>query len=256
MPMKTTFLSLSLFLLFQCSSQAQNTPPPAPVSDNPTTGFIALGFGSAMPLGDYGSTSNSTASGYAQSGSIIDISAGIPINHSNFVIALKFDNFSNGYDIQSYSNNFVANSPGYDVEVINSGGYHGETALIGLYGTIPIHNFVFDYRFMGGFMFASYPAINYTVTDNNVDTVTNFNQSSSNSTAFAFDIGIGLRWNVSHHFCLRLDYDYLSANPSFTPTLTQINTNYGNTVSVPYTYRQKFTLENATFGIGYVFGRK
>jgi len=253
--MKTSFLFISLLLLFDCSSKAQTTQTPATGSENPTTGFIALNYGTAKPLGNYASTSNSSSSGYAISGSDLSISAGVPINHSHFGVAFKFDHFTNGYDEQSLNSNQTANNPGY-IWNVSADSYSGQTVLIGLYGTLALHHFAFDYRFMGGIMFANYPEISYSALDNNADTMSNTNQSSASSSSFAFDIGIGLRWNVSNHFCLRIDYDYLASSQSFTVNTEQTNTYSGTSISQPVMYKQQYTMANVTFGIGYVFDRE
>ena len=222
---------------------------------NPT-GYVALNIGTGTPIGSYGSTSST--GGFATQGLNFDISEGACLGHSNFGLSFKFDYFSNGFDVQSFVNMLAAGSTNSWAAQSN-GDYTGETILIGAYATIPIRRFAIDFRLMGGIMLAGFPSI--AVAESNPSTGTSaavgFDACTSN--AFAYDIGFDIRWNVSNHICLLLSYDYLSANPTFSTTQESASEDQFGDITEskqPTSINQAYTLLNATFGVGWILGKR
>ncbi len=253
--MKTTkflIVFLSMFGLQNLKAQTQNAAPP--VSENSTSGFVALNFGTSVPL----------SFNYAKSGYNFDISEGMPIKHSRFGIAFKFDYTGNSFDLNSWFNDNIPNPvpSGYAYAAQSSGNFSSSTVLVGAFITLPLHRFSFDFRIMGGIMFANYPSIAYAVsyTDiyGNVTTV-GAGEDAANGSGVAFDLGWGVRYNVSSKICLMLNFDYLSSTPSFSTNIAAAAWDANNnltTVTQPYSFKHTYAYSIETFGIGWVFGGK
>ena len=192
---------------------------------NPT-GYFGISIGFATPVGGFantfgGTNTNTTTSsnvnypaGYAQSGLNFNIALAIPVNHSNLGIALQYSGCSNPFDIGSYTNNVAAydQSRQYDAGDVTDA-YSTSFIMAGLYLTYPIQRLSIDFKLMGGVALTYLPEVAYTGQEYNALT-TNYDQyswdiASSNSSSFAYGLGIDLRYKF-RRASLLLGVDYLA----------------------------------------------
>ena len=76
------------------------------------TGYFQISFGLAQPIGSFANEFGTGYGGYALPGDNLGISLGIPINHSNFGVALAYSNCSNVFDVGTYTANIAYANPG------------------------------------------------------------------------------------------------------------------------------------------------
>lgn len=271
--------------------QTNNTPQKKKdVDDNEPSGYISVNYGFATPEGNFsqpfsqsGYSGNPPAIGlgygnYAQPGSAFHFSVGIPIDHSNFGIALMFGSYDNTYDINSYGNalnnslgnqnvnvNPYANSP---IQWYGSAGtqqnvYDESSIMGGFFATYPIGRLSIDGRLMLGALLCNLPEQAVEAGDADGNTFL-YDVEPSNSTSLAFDIGIGARFMIAQlgrrKLCAMINVDYLYSNVSYNTQqdlyvipATGPNAGYQEQLvpSLPASGSLPIQLLNITFGIGY-----
>lgn len=280
-----------LFLGTDLYAQYYYGPPPPPRKPPPgarkqpedlgpslPTGFLSVNFGLAEPEGTFAQQIGTGYGGYALPGDLFSLSLGLPVNHSNFGVAVMIGSYSNTYNNDQWTANINNNSNPNNAFFQNANQiqgtyniYSNTTVMGGLYGTLPVGNLSIDGRLMIGAMIGGLPERAFGF----YDTANNFYEDDiqpSNPVALAFDAGIGLRYLIGNFgrrkVCLMVNADYLFTNVSyFTPDYqnlvypyqaqlqTQplpgisptpdINGNISGTIPIAL-----FTL---TFGIGYQF---
>ena len=224
-----------------------------PGTDGMPTGYFEIGFGLAQPMGSYANASGSGYGGYALPGSSFNLSFGFPIAHSNFGIALMYNYAYNVYDINSYVNNVQVTDQNNSYVALQNDGYSESFILGGLYATIPIQRLSFDFRLMGGVAVCGLPESDYgayatsPVASNNFE----WDTYSSTSSAFAFDLGGGIRyrfWRTS----IMAGIDYMTTNP-MASTTQQYTDQFGNVTYTHIGNTVPISLLTFSIGIGYSF---
>jgi len=232
--------------------------------DNAATdpsGYISINLGFATPEGSFGEMLGSQYGNYADPGGLVfDFSLGVPINHSNFGVALMFGSYDNTYDVTS----FASNNQVYSLPTQTGQTDYSESSIMGgLYVTYPIGRLSIDGRLMGGILLCTLPeqSVGYNDQANNswyLDT------QPVNQNAFAVDAGIGARFLIAElgrrKLCLMANIDYLYSNVSYNTQQYVYETyasgvNAGTTVqyvpSPTVSGHLPIQLMNITFGIGY-----
>lgn len=247
------------------------------------SGYISINYGFASPMGSFsqyysqnGFTYPQQGIGYgnyATPGNVFHFSLGIPINHSNFGIALMFASYTNQYDINGYvaslnnspiGYNAYSNSP---ITGYASGGgqnvYSASSILGGLFYTYPVGRFSFDGRFMIGALLSSLPEQAVYAGDADGNQMF-YDVEPSNATSFAFDLGAGIRFKLadlgSRKICLMANVDYLYSEASYNTQqdiyVVPASGTYANQEvqllpSPTVSGKLPIQLLNITFGIGY-----
>lgn len=226
-------------------------------ANNEPSGYFSVNFGFATPEGSFGQGIGSQYGGYALGGSNFNFSIGIPINHTNFGIALMYGSYDNEYDLNTFSNNNYV-SPIYP----DQNDYSEGSIMGGLYVTYPVINRLsVDARLMGGVLLSSLPEQDIAYQDVTGD-IYQYDIQPSNSTSFAFDAGIGLRFMVAEFgrrkVCIMANVDYIYSSVSYNTEQIEYYTPYANNpTNITYQTNYSITghlpvqLLNITFGIGY-----
>jgi len=216
-------------------------------------GYVAILGGLGIPNNSFQGNGNAT------NGKTFSISAAFPgiISHGGF--SFKFDHGINGMNETQLLQGLASNSGFSNINCSLAGAigqYSYSTLLTGLYLTYPSKHFTIDLRVLAGVMFATSPNFSVNYYDQNSGNNGTFTQAQTSGSAFAFDMGIEVRYPVLHKFCVILSADYLTASPSFnyvttgaglTSNGTIIQENGRETIA-----GQSFDLSNFTLGIGYL----
>ena len=275
--MKTTIkysLFIPLLISFAFVSEAQyygggyrrQAPPPPPSHEKDDdgyaapSGFLSVNFGFATPEGSFAQSFGSGYGGYAEPGSVFHFSLGIPVAHSNFGVALMYGNYENDYNLNSYCNiNGFISAPADNT-------YAEQSIMGGLFFTYPLGRLSIDARAMIGALLCSLPEQDYYTEDAMLNEY-QYDMQASNSTALAFDAGIGLRFLIikfgRRPLCAMVNVDYLSANPSYSTEQIVYESPYVNPTGVVYQLVPNPTFSghlpisilNVTFGLGYQLGK-
>jgi hypothetical protein len=244
--------------------QQQREMPP----ENNPTGYVSINSGFAIPQGSFASQTGLNYENHALSGSTEHISAGIPLNNSNFGIALSLGYSYHPFNANSYLTNIAnADTSAYNYQMAGGSTNYKETNfMVGLFYTYPLGRFSFDFRAMLGIMSCSLPDIAYQAASNNmpVNTGYTFDEqweiSSSVAKTVSYDLGAGIRYALGRYFCLMMNADLLRANLTYNTNKQYLY--YGNPYSsyptngsnTAITGTIPINMLNVTFGIGFQFG--
>jgi opacity protein-like surface antigen len=227
------------------------------------TSFIGLSGGASFPMGNWGKVTPARSlislegtvtdiSGYSNTGGFGAID-GAWFFSKHFAIGgmFKYGTYNlHGMDSLSYSYD-----ASFDVDTtrLTHTDYKMWSIMPGLYYQLQIaKKLSLTARGLIGISNASTPQITVTIEDGGV-----FDppvvQYSSSKTSFAFDGGIGLRYQITKCLAIDLNGDYFYTDPDFTiNNSTRVN-NAGREITE---YHQPLTSFNASLGIAYVFSRK
>ncbi len=243
---------------------------PGTTADNNTTapsGYFAMNYGMGVPVGGFADKTGIGYGGYAKPGFDMDYTFGIPIKHSNFGIALKGSWFLNSFDNKSYVNTLQFSDPTKTYQPSIGGNiYTGGLIMGGLYTTIPVNNFSFDFKLMGGIALCHMPTIDYETTDNSsyypYAGTSNYTDTPTGSSAFAYDIGVDFRINPKNKYVevnpwrkvrtmgFIFSVDYSSAKPTVNTTID----NNGGMANNPTTSTSvQVPISMLTFCVGFEY---
>jgi hypothetical protein len=249
--------------------QSNNQPQNNDAGISEPSGYLSFNLGLAQPVSSYGLEFGSGYGGYALAGLGFNLALGIPIDHSNFGIALMYGNYNNTYDINTYVNNQNTENPGsYFTPISPSDNVYSLSSIMGgLFVTYPVGRFSFDGRLMVGALLCDLPEQDFAYNDAQNNTWEDDLQPS-NSTGLAFDAGLGARCLLvklgRRPLCAMVNVDYLYSDPYYSTSQNiyetyAAGTNAGNTVQwVPspvYSGHLPISMLNLTFGIGYQIGK-
>jgi hypothetical protein len=216
------------------------------------TGYFQVSIGLAQPVGGFANEFGAGYGGYALPGSNVSISLGLPINHSNFGVALMYSGCSNWFDINTYVNNLQLADQTRQYQGLVQDSYGESFILGGLFATYPIHRILsLDFRLTGGVALCSLPQLDYEASPTSSTAVTNFewNTSGSSSASFAYDIGGDLRFKL-RRISLILGVDYLAANPMVN-SIQQYTDQNGNMTLNRVSGSVPISMMSYSLGLGY-----
>jgi hypothetical protein len=243
------------------------------VTGNPT-GFVSINFGACIPEGSFSNNVSSrygNYGSYALPGSFEAIAAGIPLNHTNFGIALMLGFYTNPMDMGNYTNNFGNSDSAFSNQAssyqFSAAGYSATTLMAGLYYTYPMGRFSLDLRGLVGIAFCGLPDVYFVGLNYLRDQTDTWEISGTNTVGFASDLGVGLRCVFRRNTCAMLNIDYTQVNTSYSTTMehdyyynwinaTQYSTTYGvySNNRIPVTGSMVMSLVTLSLGVGYQFG--
>jgi hypothetical protein len=249
------FLFLSLCFAISANAQYSDGAPPPPSASYETlpSGYVELGFGFTEPLSSFANNTQSGYGGYALPGDHINISFGIPIEHSNIGIALMYGFYDNAFDINTYVDNVQISDQSTTYSPLIQDSYRENIFMGGLFATIPVDRASFDFRALGGIAICALPEVAYQANATLLAATNNFEWDtySSISSSFAFDLGAGFRYKF--RVCsLMAGIDYLSASPMVNTT-QQYTDQYGNTSYTHIGGAISISMMTYSLGIGYEF---
>jgi hypothetical protein len=226
----------------------------------PPTGYFEISVGAAEPIGSFSNTGSTSYGGYALPGVDLAISLGIPINHSNFGIALMYKGTSNPFDINGYMNNVQYSDPSknYYIPTDQYGNpydqgmtYDNSFIMAGLFATYPIQRLSIDFRLMGGVAICSLPELAYAANATSPTATNDFSWdiSGSNTSGFAFGVGADLRYKF-RRVSLMLGVDFLTADPNISTNETYVDQD-GTTTYSRVGGGLPISLMSYSIGIGY-----
>lgn len=245
---KTLIILISALLTGSIAMAQDNTKSDAPKAKS----FIGIAGGYSNLMGHLTKTDYAdNTSGYAnKSGFNLGIE-GAYYFHKNIGIGGVYSNtsfYSNGLQSMAdgYKDSFDVDSTTVDV----SGRYTMNNILIGPYFSFPVKKFTFDIRVVAGVSIAKTPK--YTVYLEDQENAT-FYQNSSKATAFAFQLGAGVRYSIINNLCVKLNVDYLNTNPNFKIDNGNRANNAGRLIT---NYHQPIGILQLNLGIAYQFGKE
>ncbi|HTR31938.1 MAG TPA: outer membrane beta-barrel protein [Puia sp.] len=224
--------------------------------------FIGLEGGISLPLGNFGKASTATAmtsiegtvndpSGYAKAGEFGGVN-GAYFFSRHFGIGGLFrygtynlkgvDSLSQGYE-ESFD---------VDQTTTTVTNYKMWSLMPGLYFDLPLAGKLsLTARGLVGISHTTTPQITVAIEDGGVEDPPVI-QSSASATAFAFDLGAGLKYSIIRCLDVNLRADYFYTKPNFTIANSGRNNNAGREVT---NYNQALSSVNFSLGIAYAFGR-
>ena len=233
------------------------------------TGYVSINGGSSSPLGEF----SDVYIGGASTGSNFNVAYGIPFLFKNHMgLATNFSTCAYGASDQpfieqqinllesigyQYGTDFTFKSRSGDVS------YSQYRILIGMYSTIPLKKRLsIDSRILFGVNFVDRPDFVIYLNDTRDNYTATYKQYSTNTTAFAFDLGIGVRYNLGkkQRLCITVNFDYVGSTANFYVKSKSIYKTSDNSLddSEIKTVTQSYSVSsfNTTVGFGYVFGNK
>jgi opacity protein-like surface antigen len=192
--------------------------------------FASISFGATLPQGNYASTGDLSANGYASTGGAIKFDAGyFPVSY--FGIGGSFS-FGSNYALRdSLAKDIIAyiedNASGpinipEDAEILYGSGFWNYINLhVGPHFSIRAsQSLYFDFRALAGFSVIRAPNKELTISYGG-DFV--YARSSYNNLAFGWTAGGGIRYKFNPNLALKLGIDYIQtkANNTYTFALVQ-----------------------------------
>jgi hypothetical protein len=253
--MKTTAALLTTLLattIYVANAQYSEAPPPDN-GNRPPTGYFEIGIGITQPMNSFANATGAGYGGYAMPGNNLNLAFGIPIQHSNFGVAMMYNYTWNRYDIDSYVSNVQYSDQSNTYTPLQHSWYQESFILGGLFVTIPVQRLSFDFRFMGGVAICGLPEVDYGADATSVAASQDpeWDTYSSSSSSFASDIGGGLRFKINHTVIMA-NVDYMNADPMISTT-QRATDQYGNSTYTHIGGSIPISLMSYSIGIGYQF---
>ena len=185
--------------------------------------FASISFGASLPQGDFASTGDLSAHGYASNGGAIKFDAGyFPVSY--FGIGASFSFGSNYAKRDSLINDLVSyieeNASGTidipeDAQIIYGSGFWNYINLfMGRNFSIRAsQKLYFDFRGLAGISFIRPPDQELRI---NFDNTNIYTRTSHNSASFGFMAGGGIRYKLNSNLALKLAADYFQATSKNT----------------------------------------
>ena len=223
--------------------------------------WLSVSIGAAVPFNDFSDktlTDTVLHSGFAKIGFAFNVTYTLQLVRSFGVTAMFMGN-SNSTDINAMEKEMQRYIKGSsEISDFTQSGSFGKWStgmlLIGPSINFGQRDFFIEIRGLLGVGMGISPEYNYTLTPVHGSPV-NFKQQSDNATAFAWNIGAGLKYTFNRLF-VRLNVDYSAANLEYKKVDIQFHN--PNDERKDYIYRNstmniQTDIMQVTGGIGYVF---
>jgi len=236
-------------IIYKKKEKPVKTKQKKPMPANTPTGYIVIGGGFSFPIGAFSSTDGTNpSSGYAMTGGGGFIECAMPIKHSHFGIAFNAAFNVNNINMGEYNSNWNLNNPGYNSFWQTDVSYSTISLMAGGYFTYPVKKFSFDLKLLAGLAVCTFPSVAVYVEDLTTHPATSANENVNSDTEYTFAYGgnISVRYAIVKHFCVLAQVGLISANPTYSLTLSGSNTQ-------TITSQQPTTIVNLSAGFGYQF---
>jgi len=244
--MKRFILLFLLTASLQCISQTHNE----------RAALLEIGYGVAIPLGAFEKSDvKDSASGYATSGTNLNVIFTYMVSKKIGVSAMISSSVNklNEGGVKEKFNIYAKRIGDAFVSDIQYAKWNTTAYLAGGQFIQPLQKAAFNFQLLAGYSRTEFPEVNAIIyKDSLIDAITVDQYAESVASAFCFNVGAGLKYNVSDIMCINLNANYFSANPEFddVKTIGKVN---GNTEEEVYSYHQKISLLNVTVGVGFRF---
>ena len=225
--------------------------------------FVEVDGGVSLPLGNWGKTSTASSlmsvngtisdkNGYAKTGGFFSVDGawffskyfGIGGMFKYGTHSLKgVDSLSQGYE------------ESFDVDTTRTSttSYKMWSIMPGLYFNLPlVKKLSLTARALVGITHATTPAITVGIEDGQVNDPP-VQQYSASRTAFATDLGVGLKYSIIKCLAVSLRADYFYTKPDFAISNAPRINNAGREVN---SYDEALSSVNFSLGLAYSFGHK
>ncbi len=221
--------------------------------NSPPTGYFELGVGLTQPMGHFANEMGTSYGTYALPGNDFSLSFGVPIDHSYFGVAFMYSYYYNAYDINTYVDNIQVSDQTNSYYPLRRDGYSENMIMGGLYVTIPAKRLSLDFRVLGGVALCALPEVDYGAEATSLTATNDFEWDTyhSNSSAFAFDVGGGLRYRF-WRTTLMAGVDFVTTSV-MANTTQQYTDQYGNASYTHISNTVPISLMSYSIGIGYSF---
>lgn len=205
--------ALLLAVLFSYAAQAQDKANSA--TNNDDKSFIGITGGFSPVFGNYTKTAYmDDKSGFASAGMNIGITGVYFIKH-HFGIAGLIS--YSGYGYQGSQNLTDGYKEAFDLDsatLYRKGNNDAFSILVGPYYSLPLgqSKLHLDVRILVGYVHAQF-AGNEVYLEDGVGN--QFEQQPANASAFGYQSGIGLRYDLCRHFGVGVNADYFGSTPDF-----------------------------------------
>ncbi|MFI5149288.1 MAG: outer membrane beta-barrel protein [Bacteroidia bacterium] len=249
--MKSTILSVCTLtcLLFASSTSMKAGDEPKMV--------VGVSVGAGLPMGAYGSTAKLAAgdtthvNGFASMGFHFNVNAGYYFM-DNVGAMLQIGGNMNGFNMAAYKTTY--NVPSSSTATATS--YYVGSYLVGPTLRFPIGDKLgFSARVLVGLM--TVKSTKWTDTYTVLGTTYTTNDYYSSASTFGYNIGAGLKYNLTDKMGLGLNIDYLGGSPNFTTenhTVSPTNSFDPNSTSGGHKRNMSTSLLNISLGFTVGFG--
>ncbi|MFN9711273.1 MAG: hypothetical protein ACK55K_07700 [Bacteroidota bacterium] len=210
-------------------------------------GYVAVSLGAGIPTGDFASKDmNNRSSGFAKAGAIFDISFAYKLDKKFGIIAMLRGQ-AHKTDAQAMAEEMIKQMPFDNISIsTQSESWSIGAILVGGYGSFPIEKQLsFESRLMIGFLSATAPKATFNLST--PEGTAWVKQSSATGSAFAYQIGAGLKYNAGKRVCMLVNIDYMGATPKFKDVEVTSSIGYDEKND----YFQSLGSFNLGVGVGY-----
>lgn len=217
--------------------------------------FISVGFGASFPVGSFAATNSTGFGHYATPGRSSFLWGGLMLKKHRIGFAIKEGWYTCGFSPDKYLNTLQAKDtvPGgtywpYGSDNQYSGGY----GMLGVIFNIPYHKFILNLRLLGGRFTAIFPEVKYVITTSSSPNEYFYDFYSTQTSAFAFDAGVNLRYCFSKRFSAVFDAGVVHSSFVYS-TSVQYTDASGSQVTGNISYNCQVTIINTVLGLAYAF---
>jgi hypothetical protein len=236
-----TFFIISIFFLSNCFAQSNSCKKGHCLKGD--RGYISFAIGPGIPLGNFADNNlNNTNSGFANTGSKMELNAGYVISKSLDFSALLFYS-SNSYDAVAFTNQLSSLYPG--TRWTSSGrAWDIYGGLIGINYSYPLtKKFTGDFKFLTGVMNSSTPQMIATETNG-----TKITESSKSASSLAYMLSAGGHYPLGRLIDVVGSLEFLSSSPTFDNISRYSSTPGYLTGTMASTSNQSINLLSLNFG--------
>lgn len=217
--------------------------------------ILEIGYGVAIPFGKYEDVDVSdSASGYATSGSNLMVMFTYMLNKHVGASAMISSSVNrlNTTGVKERFEVYADRIPG-DVSDMQLAKWSTMAYMAGGYVTAPLQKASINFQLLLGYSRTEYPESEVTIFKDTIIDPVVVNQSAPNvASAFCFNAGAGLKYNISEIMCLGVNVNFFSSYPKFKDVLTEAVIN-GDRYEEVHDVHQRISLLNVTAGIGFRF---
>jgi hypothetical protein len=217
--------------------------------------ILEIGYGVAAPFGKFESIDvNDSASGFATAGTNLNVlftylvnkRVGIAAMISSSVNRLNESGTKNKFQV------FADRIPG-TVSDMQLAKWSTMAYMAGAYLTYPMKKASFNFQVLAGYSRTEYPEADVTIFKDTIIDPVVVNQSASGvASAFCFNAGAGIKYNISEIMCLSVNANFFSSYPEFENVMTEAYIN-GDRYEEFHKVHQRISLLNVTAGVGFRF---
>lgn len=208
---KTTSIFIFLFLLIPAFIFSQNNSCKTSHCLKGDRGYVSFALGPSIPLGSFADNNiNSKSSGFAETGSKMELNAGYLVSQT-FDITAKMFYSVNGYDVEPMKKKLAVENPGI-IWTTTGRTWDIYGGLIGVNYSHPLNNkLTGDVKLLTGLMNSSTPQMIVTGSDGSKIT-----ESKISATSFVYLLSAGGHYPLGRLIDITGSLEYLSSSPSFS----------------------------------------